>query len=136
MINFILTLILIGITFFVLNLFPFFKDWTNGIRGDINEKTNNVVEEYDRVKGEIEGISETVTDAKDKVNNTLDTVGRVVDTAGNMLDKVDNVLGTSEDDTPIDEANDEVIEDQTGPLVAGENDAIDDQTASEGSTPQ
>jgi len=128
MVNFILTLILIGITFFVLNLFPFFQDWTSDIRNNINEKKNNVVEEYDRVKDEIGDISEKVEDTKETVENTIETVGNAVDTAGNLIDKVDGVLGgTPEDipldDIPLDEANDEVSEAMPTGRQAGENDS-------------
>lgn len=102
--NFIATIILIGITLFVLNLFPFFRDWTSGIRNEVNEKTGNVVQEYERVKGEVEEISGKVKDTKEKVEDTLDTVGKAVDTAGNIIDKVDGALkGDDEDEEASDE---------------------------------
>ena len=105
--NFIATLILIGITLFILNLFPFFQDWTEGIRNDINEKKNNIVEEYIRVQGKVDEATSKIVDTKDKIDNTIDKIGEAVDAAGQAMDTVDGLINP-EDESQAEEAEKDV----------------------------
>ena len=98
MVNFIASIILLAIAVFVISLFPAGKEFIGNITDTFTEKKGNVVEEYERVKGEVEDITETVTETKEKVEKTIDTVSGAVDTASETLDKVNELLGDDEDD--------------------------------------
>jgi ABC-type transporter Mla subunit MlaD len=90
--NFIATLILLVITFLVLNLFPFFREWTSNLRDQVDEKATNVTEEYERVKDKVNEITGTVVETKEKVEDTVDAVGEAVSATGRAIDQVNSAL--------------------------------------------
>ncbi|MFH0838442.1 MAG: hypothetical protein V1880_04230 [Patescibacteria group bacterium] len=98
MANIIATIILLAISIFVINLFPMGKEFLGSIMDSFHEKKTNVMEEYERVKAEVDDINKTVTETKSKVEKTVETVGNAVDTAANALDKVNSFLGNDEKD--------------------------------------
>jgi len=104
MANIFATIILLGITVFVVSLFPGGKDFIGSITGSLNDKKTNVVEEYERVKGEVGEITDTVKETKEKVDKTIDTLGNAVDTASDTLDKVNSFLGDDDDEEVDQEA--------------------------------
>jgi len=111
MVNFIASIILLGIAVFVITLFPGGKDFIGDITSSVTEKKDNVIEEYERVRGEVDEITDTVTETKDNIEETVDAVGAAVDTASDALDKINELLGDE------DEVTDEDIKNKTSYAV-------------------
>lgn len=93
MVNFIASIILLGIAIFVITLFPGGRDFMGNIADTFTEKTDNVVEEYERVKGEVIEVKEKVDDTKTKVENAVDTVNDAMDSVGDAIDGVNEMIG-------------------------------------------
>lgn len=96
MANLLATIVLLFIAVFIINLFPFGKDFLGGITDSFNEKKENVVEEYEKVKGTVDDITEKVTETKEKVEGVVETVSDVVDKTSDAIDTANEFLGGEE----------------------------------------
>lgn len=97
--NFIVTVILIIITLFVINLFPMGKNFLGSIVNTFHQKQTNVMNEYERVKDSVDEVTTTVTETKKKVDNAVENVNKAVDTASEAMDSVNKLVGKDEEDT-------------------------------------
>jgi methyl-accepting chemotaxis protein len=97
--NFIATLILIIITLFVVNLFPMGKSFFGSIVDSFHEKTTNVTQEIERVKGKVDEVKTTVTETKQNITNTIDSVNKAVDSASEAVDSLNKIVGKDEEGT-------------------------------------
>lgn len=72
-----------------------------------NEKKENVLEEYETVKGKIDDLAATVEETQEQVESAVNTVSSAVDAAGDALDTVNGLLGDEsagqEDEIVVDE---------------------------------
>jgi len=99
MTNIIATVILLAITFFVINLFPMGKNFIGSILDSFNEKRTNVMEEYERVKGTVDEVKTTVTETKENIDNTIEGVNKAVDSASEAVDSLNKIVGKDEEGT-------------------------------------
>ena len=107
--NVIVTIILLAISFFVINLFPMGKAFFANIQESFNEKRTNITEEYERVKDGVEVATETALETKEKVEKTVDAASSAIETVSGVLEKINSLLGGG------DENEDDVLEEDAQP---------------------
>lgn len=112
MTNFLATLILLVISFFVVNLFPAGHDFIGSIMDSFNQKTTNVVQEYDRLKGQVDEVTTTIKDTKEQVDKTVEAVSSAATSASKALDQVNQMLGKDKPPVPADPSQPVVKVDQ------------------------
>jgi|GEM_PF-3290951 len=91
--NFIVTVILLAITLFVINLFPMGREFLGSIVDTFNEKRTNVMQEYEDIKGTVDKVTGAVTETKDKVDTAVTDVNKAVKSVQDAADSANKFLG-------------------------------------------
>ena len=112
MVNFIASVVLLLIALFIVTLFPGGRDFIGDIKSDITEKTNNVVEEYERVKTGVGEVTDKVNEATTQVGNAIDTVNDAVDSAAGAINSVNSLINGDENEEVTEENTEEPAEEE------------------------
>ena len=91
-------IIVIAAIYFLMQI-PFISEKLNGIKTDILQKRDNVVNEYDRVKDKVTETKQKVDDTVKTVDETVDKVGGAVNKVGETVNKVGDVFGGDKEKT-------------------------------------
>lgn len=88
---------LLGITFFILMLFPFGRNFFLTLLGAADAKRDNVVEEYERIKGTVDGVTEKISATEKKLNDTLETVNETKESIEKTAETMENFYESNEE---------------------------------------
>ena len=89
-----LAFIIMGI--YILFQIPFFKDIGENIKASIFEKTQNVANEVNRIRGKIDGVQEKIDQTEEKVTEIAGAVNKTKEGMANTLTAAKKVIDNVE----------------------------------------
>lgn len=106
MFKFLVKLAFVIMAIYILFQIPFFKDYGESLKASIFQKAQNVTNEVNRIRGQIDGVKEKidqtqekVTDIANTVNKTKENVANTLGAAKKAIDSVDSSFAKEEDVT-------------------------------------
>jgi len=105
MVGKLIKLLIVIVAVYLLMQIPYVSEKLSGIKADIFQKRDNIVNEYERVKDKVTQTKEKVDDTVQTVEETVDKVGEATDKIGEAANKVGEVFSGDKEatDTQTDE---------------------------------